>query len=225
MNREALDPRVLGPLAFAVACFAFRALPRPDEASAATPRAIELPPVAAAAAPRTETSYELDPTRSTARFLVEGDGGELLAGCSRIAGSLRLDPRRDAGELELRLDLGSLEPSTENRQGIDLHRLLGVHRGGEIVYRATLARTATTPVPGVGERVWLGTLRLGGRAVRQPIQTYLCALPGQPLRLQGHGTVDVADYGLPRRTWFGLLEESHDVTLGLDLAFRRATGR
>ncbi len=49
--------------------------------------------------------------------------------------------------------------------------------------------------------------------------------PGQPLRLQGHGTVPRETYGLPARGWLGFGTNAHDVTLGLDLVWRRHRAR
>lgn len=46
-----------------------------------------------------------------------------------------------------------------------------------------------------------------------------CSLPGHPLRLSGHGTVDAASLGLPSRSWFHIVSERHRITLGLDLAW------
>jgi hypothetical protein len=37
--------------------------------------------------------------------------------------------------------------------------------------------------------------------------------------------VSGAQLGLPSRTWFGLFQQPHDVTLGLDLAGRRVRDR
>jgi len=225
MNRHCLDLRVLGPLVVAGACFAFRLLPPPAPPPSEPPRAVDLPTPVAAPPPKGEVAYVLDAARSTVRFLVEGADGELLAACPEMSGRVRFAAGATAGELEFTLDLASLAPIGDGPATVDLHRLLGVHLGAKIHYRATLVRTASTPVPGVVERVWLGTLHLDQRTIRQPMQLWQCSLPGQPMRLQGHGSVDVADYGLPRRGWLGLFPEKHVVTLGLDLVWRRDGGR
>ncbi len=221
MNRTLLDPRVLAPLLAASVAFSFRAQPAPRPVPSPPPRAIELPSPPVAPQPKTATSFVLDTEASTVRFLVEGGDGELLTACKRFTGSLRLDPQAEASEFELRLDLGSLSPVGNALAEVDLRRLLGVHTGSEIHYRGKLVRTSTSPVPGVIERVWLGGLQLDGRLVRQPMQTWQCSLAGQPLRLQGHGTVDVTEYGLPRRSRLGVLRDDHAVTIGLDLVWRR----
>lgn len=225
MNRHSLDLRVVGPLVVAAACLATRLFPPVTKAPSPPPRASELPAPFVLPAPKGDVAYELDPAKSTVRFLVEGQDGELLAACTQFSGHVRLATQPDASELELDLDLGALETVGTAASSIDLHRLLGVHLGARIHYRAKLVRTSTTPVPGVTERVWLGTLYLDQRSMRQPMQLWQCSLPGQPMRMQGHGTVDVADYGLPRRGWFGMFQEKHTVTLGLDLAWRRQGAR
>lgn len=221
MSRACLDWRVWGPLTFAAACFAFRL--RPDEAKTdrPTPHGAALPTPVAAPSPKGETRWVLDPEKSTIRFLVEGDEGELLAACTHMDGKLRFGGKPETGDLELHIDLAGLSSVGQGPSTIDVRRLLGVHLGSEIHYHGTLIRTATSPLPGVTERVWLGTLRLDERMLRQPMQLWQCSLAGPPMRLQGHGTVDVEDYGLPHRCWFGVVQESHVVTLGLDLAWRR----
>lgn len=225
MNRSCLDPRVWTPIAIAALCFSFRLHPPAAPAAADPARPVALPAMQPAPPPKSDVDYVLDPAKSTVRFLVEGSQGELLTTCTRVEGRLRLTTKGEGSEFELELDLGSLAPSGTEPTTIDLYRLLGVHRGSEVRYRGTLLRTSTTNLPSVTERVWLGTLRIGPRIVRQPMQLWQCALSGQPMRLQGHGTVDVADYGLPRRSWLGLLQENHVVTLGLDLAWRRSSPR
>lgn len=225
MSRHCFDLRVLGPLVFAGACFATRMFPAAALPPSPPPRAVELPAPIALPAPKGDVAYVLDATKSTVRFLVEGDDGELLAACTQVSGRVRLGAQPETSELELDLDLGALDTVGGAPSTIDLHRLLGVHLGARIHYHATLVRTSTTPVPGVVERVWLGVLHLDQRTIRQPMQLWQCSLPGQPMRMQGHGTVDVADYGLPRRGWFGMFQEKHVVTLGLDLAWRRDGAR
>ena len=225
MKRAWLDPRVWGPALVAAVCFAFRMQPPPAAAVLPTPHVVELPAVHGAPPPKADTEYELDAERSSVRFLVEGNGDELLASCPNVSGRLVLRAKAETSELELHLDLGSLVPIGEPKSTIDLRRLLGVHRGSEVAYRATLLRSSTSNLPGVTERLWLGTLRLGSRLTRQPMQLWQSSLLGQPLRLQGHGSVDTADYGLPPRSWLGILKEQHVVTLGLDLAWKRRASR
>jgi hypothetical protein len=210
-----------------VACawFATRALPPPVPAPAPSAQSFELSAMHGLPPSSREQRLELAAEESSVRFLVEGTRGELLVACTAVHGSLVLGANNTGGELELHLDLGSLQPLGEPVAGLDVAHVLGVHRGSEIVYRATLAATTTSDLPGVCQRTWLGTLRLGGRALQQPMQLWQCSLPGQLLRLQGHGSVAAADYGLPLRRVFGLLAEQHVVTLGLDLAWRRPRAR
>jgi hypothetical protein len=223
--RTWLDPRLGGPLLLAALCLLWRErAPRPAPPLAGG-HSLALPVPNLPPHTRRNQTFELDAEHSTARFLVEGTAGELLVACRGLRGELRLGTDDAAASLTLHLDLGSLEPIGGQAPTIDLRRLLGVHRGSEIVYHGKLLSTSTTPVPGVQHLLWRGTLWFGSRAVQQPIGLWQCSLPGQPLRLQGHGTVATADYGLPRRTRFALFEEHHDVTLGLDLAWKRVGKR
>jgi hypothetical protein len=190
--------------------------------------AIELPEPRLIDHPPRDEAFELDPEHSSVRFLVQGGGRNVLVRCPAVAGKFELRAEAAASKLELRFDLSSLapiEPGTALPTEADLRHLLGIHRGEQLEFRATLLSTATSPVPGLVHRLWLGSLRFGGRIVRQPMGLWQTALPGQPVRLQGYGTVGAADYGLPRRSWFGLVEEHHVVTLGLDLAWKRRPPR
>ncbi|MBX3463464.1 MAG: hypothetical protein KF830_09850 [Planctomycetes bacterium] len=225
MNRHCLDPRVFGPLAAAALAFALRPLPAPAAPPGHAARSVALPELHAAPEPTGDADHVLDGERSTVRFLVTTGGRERLVACRRVAGSLRRASPGHHQELELRLDLASLQAADDSATGLDLWHLLGVHRGGEVVYRARLLRTATSNLPGVGARLWLGTLRLGDRVVQQPMELWQVALPGQPLRLQGHGSVAAHAYGLPVRSWLGLAPQTHVVTLGLDLVWRRQRRR
>jgi hypothetical protein len=166
----------------------------------------------------------LDAERCSVRFLCDTGGDETLAACRRLTGRLRVQDGGERRELDLDLDLGSLQPVGEAAPDLDLWRLLGVHRGSEVSYRASQLRRSTGTLPGVTELLWLGTLRFDGRVVQQPMVLWQVSLPGQPLRLQGHGSVAGDTYGLPSRRWLGLGTRSHVVTLGLDLAFRRERG-
>lgn len=224
MNRHLLDPRVWAPALLGIAFFAPRALPAPVAPTASRPQAIVLPSLHGAPATGTAQDLELLPERSAVHFLVQGPRGELLVACPACSGSLHLDAKGQQGSLELRLDLTSLPNATPDT-GLDVHHVLGVHRSAEVVYRGTLVATTSSDLPGVQRLTFLGLLYFGDRALQQPMQLWQCSLPGQPLRLQGHGTVLGANYGLPSRRWLGLLDERHDVTLGLDLAWRRARGR
>jgi hypothetical protein len=217
----AADPRVWLPAALALVCFAPRRLPQPEPPRPTAVAGTTLPTMRGLPLPTTEQHYELDAEASTVRFQAEGPRGTLLVACTGLAGSLRLGAGSAGGTLDLVLDLGSLQTIVEPAGGFDLAHLLGVHRGSEIRYHAELLATTTTDLPGTSQRTWLGLLRFGVRAVRQPMQLWQCSLPGQPLRLQGHGTVAGDDFGLPRRHLLGVITEHSSVTLGLDLVWRR----
>ena len=224
MNRSLLDPRVWLPLAIAGVCFGLRATPIPPPAPLDAVRAITLPELRGLPPSTRPQQLELDPERSSVRFLVAGLPQELLVACPGVKGTLDLAPN-GTGELELVLDLATLQPlhgaAGGGDRGIDVAHVLGVYRGSTIVYRARLAATTSSDLPGVSQRTFLGTLRLGSQVLAQPMQLWQCSLPGQPLRLQGHGTVAADQYGLPTRRWLALFPEDHAVTLGLDLAWRR----
>lgn len=221
--------RIWVPLALAGAMLALRegrsqlpGVPTPEV------RATELPIPQGSAQPKRRETYDLDPAKSCVRFFVEGANRDFLLSCAVMSGTLELHPDPTQSLFELRIDLGSLSPergADANETESNLQHLLGVHRGSEIVYRGTLLSAATSPLPSLHLLLWQGTLRVHDRALRQPMALWQTTLPGQPLRLQGHGTVGTDGYGLPRRSWFGLLEERHAVTLGLDLAWKRRPAR
>lgn len=224
MTRAIFDLRVWLPLAIAGVCFGLRATPTPPPAPLGEVRAITLPAMHGLPPSTKPQRLELDPERSSVRFLVSGLAQELLVACPGVKGTLDLAPN-GTGELELVLDLATLQTlhgaAGGDDRGIDVAHVLGVYRGSTIVYRARLAATTTSDLPGVSQRTFLGTLRLGSQVLTQPMQLWQCSLPGQPLRLQGHGTVAADQYGLPTRRWLALFPEDHAVTLGLDLAWRR----
>jgi hypothetical protein len=246
MRHPALDARVLLPVVLAAGWFATAALPRAVAPAGPRPSVLALPPVRGAAGPTGEQSYELDAERSVVRFLVLGSRGELWTACRGVAGSLHFAAGGRSGEIELRLDLGTLAPlppaapwdrdaepaaaapappTLADGADATLLHLLGVHRGTEIVYRASLVATTEGDLPLVTLRTFVGQLRFASRVLQQPMQLWQSSLPGQPLRLQGHGTVPTAAYGLPQRHRFGLYAEQHTVTLGLDLVWRRRRAR
>lgn len=223
MNRAVLDARVWLPLAVAGILFGFRALPTPAPLPLDEVRSFTLPTMHGQPPAKSAQHLELDAERSSVRFLVTGLHEELLVACTSVKGTMDLEPN-GSGELELELDLASLQPLHGVDRGVDVAHVLGVYRGSTIVYRAKLVSIATSDLPGVSQRTWIGTLRFGAQVLQQPMQLWQCALPGQPLRLQGHGTVAAANFGLPTRRWLALFPEEHAVTLGLDLAWRRRAG-
>lgn len=213
--------KVIGPLAVAAAMFVPRAWPTPEPPPRALAQPLLLPPMHAQPPAKAVRHFELDVEHSSVRFHVESDSGDLWVNCPQASGTLRLGTTATDGELELHLPLASLQPMPGVAAPIDLPHVLGVHRGDEIVLRVTLAATTELDLPGVTVRWWHGGLGFGSQVRRQMLQTWMCALPGQPLRLQAHGTVSAHDYGLPRRGLFSFLDARNDLTLGLDLAFRR----
>ena len=220
MNPVVLDPRVWLPALVGIVAFLPRALPPAAAAPLARPTAVALPEVHGLPPATGEQQFELLAERSTVHFLVRGPRGELRTACPAFRGTLQLDGKRHRGSIELQLDLTSL-PGNEGNSSLGLHHVLGVHRTTVITYRGTLVATTRTDLAGVQQRTFLGRLYFGDRAISQAMQLWQCSLPGQPLRLQGHGTVSGAAYGLPARRWLGWFPEEHEVTLGLDLAWRR----
>lgn len=224
--RPLFDPRVLGPFVVAAACLAVfeaRDVPAPVAVHA---RSFELPvPVVPAVAGRAEM-FEVDPERSSVRFVLGTGAGERVFVCPGMHGRLVLGANDAAAELELQLDLATLTPLAGcTGPGCSLLDLLGPHRDGLVAFRAGLLSTATSPMPGVLRRTWVGTLRCGGHAVQQTIDAWQSRLPGRPLRLQAHGPVPVELLGLPRHGGLLSFVDHHDVTLGFDLAWRRLPAR
>lgn len=228
MTRWLAESRTWLPLAVAAAVLAARELHRPAATEPAPGgHAATLPMLRTGATPTRATHYELDRDRSSVRFLLRHDGGQSLFLCPLAAGDLTVGGDDADHRLELRLDLASLTPvDPQDHDGLDaLRTLLGVHRGAEVLYRGGLVGRASTPVPGLHQLVWQGSLRFGGRTVRQAMQLWQTALPGRPLRLQGYGEVSTDTYGISRMAWLGMVPQQHEVTLGLDLAWQRVAGR
>lgn len=223
MNRHLLDARIWVPAVLGILMFLPRAWPATPPPPSPRASAVAMPALHGSPPTRTAASFELVPEHSAVHFLVRGPRGELQVPCPGVRGTLQIDPKGPGTTLELHLDLTSLP--TAAGASLDVHHVLGVHRSAEVVYRGALATTTSSDLPGVQRLLFLGRLHFGDRAVQQPMQLWQCSLPGQPLRLQGHGTVSGAAFGLPTRRWLGLLTERHEVTLGLDLAWRRSRDR
>lgn len=214
----ARDPRVWVPLLAALAMWLPRALPEPPAAAVARPRPLVLPALQAAAPTTALRHFELVAERSAVHFLAAGRRGESLVACPGVAAALDLDERAGSATLALELDLAALPAASG---GLDLYEVLGVHRAARLTYTGTLVAREHTDLPGLQRLTFRGPLAFAGRIVQQPMQLWLCTLAGQPLRLQGQGTVAGSAYGLPLRHWLGVVPAHHEVTLGLDLAFRR----
>lgn len=219
------DPRTWLPAAVAALWFAARALPPAPIPAPRPATSVALPPLHGVEPPAGTHRWRLDPADTSVRFLVQGPRGELLARCAAATGELVLTDGGRSGTLALELDLGSLRRLDARGTGLDLAHVLGVHRGGTLSFRGDLTAFTRTDLPGTSRCTWLGTLRFGGRTWRQPLQTWLVLLPGRAPRLQGHGSIAGDACGLPRRSWFGLIPEHHEVTLGLDLGWTRDRGR
>jgi len=218
------DLRIWAPALLGLACFLPRALPREPAAAPERVRSITLPQMHAPPERARERRYELDLDESSVRFLVEGNSGHLLAECRRCDGAMHFGAGVDDGDLELQLDLASLRVIDVSPGGPTVREVLGVLGDVQLELRARRVSVATSDLPGVHQDTWIGTVHLGPRQLLQPMQLWRCGLPGGRMHTQGHGTVAGVGFGLPARSWFGLFEERYTVTLGLDLAWRRARG-
>lgn len=214
-----------GPLLVAAAVFAVRESTRPAHVEVApSGQAVALPMLRTGALPRRRTTYRLDLPRSSVRFLVTDEGVEHTFDCGLAQGALVVGGADETASFDLLLDLASLRPAAVEADRADpmlVRQLLGVHSGEQVTFRGTLLARTTAPIPALQLLTWTGNLRFGGRHVRQTLQLWQTAVPGQPMRLQGHGPVPTATYGLHRHGWLGLFRKPHVVTLGLDLAWQR----
>jgi len=220
MNGTLRDPCVWLPALLGIAAFLPAALPRPAAAPGPRPTAIALPALHGLPPGSTRLRFEVDHDDSQAHFLVRGPRGELLTRCPALRGELELDGKAGTGHLELQLDLSAI-PTDDGDRGLGVHHVLGAHRTTVITYQGDLVATTRTDLPGVQLLTFVGRLVFGERVLQQPMQLWTCQLPGKPLRLQGHGTVAASSFGLPARRLLGVFAENHEVTLGLDLAWRR----
>ncbi|MFM1871171.1 MAG: hypothetical protein RL398_593 [Planctomycetota bacterium] len=229
MNGPAALAAIWGPLLLGVLAFGMRELVRPTAAAQPAPgRATALPMFRNGAAPTKATEYTLDLERSTIRFLLRTGDSECRYDCPLAQGALVLSAKDAECQLELTLDLAALraaDPGNDPAGPAVLRELLGVHRAGDIRFRGDLVSRASAPIAVLQLLTWSGPLRFGSTVVRQPLQLWQTAIPGQPIRLQGHGTVTTAAYGLRRDGWLGIFPQEHVVTLGLDLAWKRVAAR
>jgi hypothetical protein len=219
MTRHLLDPRIWLPALIGAAAFAPRALPSPEPAPPSRARAVDLPTLPPLRRDDKARTWNLAAEGSTVRFLVEHGDERLLVRCPDARGVLTRDGK-GGGSLELRFELASATPIA-GTAGIDLHRVLGVRRADSVVFRARLVSAATTDLAGVERLLFMGQLAFGNRVLAQPMQLWACALPGRPVRLQGHGPVRTQDYELPQRWALFLPASAMQVTLGLDLEWQR----
>jgi hypothetical protein len=223
----AADLRTWLPLVAACAVFAVRETMRTEAAAVPPPaRSVTLPQLQGPVAQPRKATYELDRERSSVRFLLRSNGSESLFQCPVVEGTYTTSQEDGGMHLELELDIGSLVPfgSGGTADAVQqLRDLLGVNRAETVRYHAGLVSRASTPLPGLSQLVWQGDLHFGGRTVRQAMSLWQTLLPGQPPRLQGHGTVPTDAYGIGRSAWFGLVNDHHVVTLGIDLGWQRSS--
>jgi hypothetical protein len=147
--------------------------------------------------------------------------GHRTAECRGVTGELTWGRAGAPAELQLRIDLARLVDLDAGAVRGELWRLLGVQNGDVIDYRARAVAVETYDVAGVSRITWLGSLQLGTRVRQQVMQTFLATLLPPAARMQGVGTVDGRDFGLPERYSFGVLPQASEVTVALDLAWRQ----
>lgn len=218
MNRHLRDPRTWLPAVVGALALWPRAIPPQPAGAPAEGRAVALPTLPKPRRDDKDRTWKLAAEHSTVRFLVDDGDDELLVGCPTVAGSLRRDGA-GGGELELTIDLATAT-TIAGTDALDLHRVLGVRRADVVQYRGQLVSAASTDLPGVERLLFLGQLSFGSCVRQQPMMLWYCAIPGRPPRLQGHGPVRTAEYGLPQRLHLGLFDDGLTAVLGLDLEWR-----
>lgn len=181
----------------------------------------ELPPLAGHGYPRTPQEYELIPEASCVRFVIATEHGEHWLTCQQPSAQLTLGHGHADGQLQISLPIAAMQPFGENNAPISLREVFGLHRAEHITLRMRLASTTQGDVPCVTLRNWDGLVTFGPHVNRLALPAWVCALPGQPIVLQAHGTVSATDYGSPRRGVLGLPHAPNPITFGLSLSFKR----
>lgn len=212
--------RIWLPAVAAIACFATRALPKNSAAPPVESRSVSLPQLHGMPMRARLRRFELREDDSSVRFHVTGIHQQVLVACQRMSGELLLGPKPDEGTLTLKLDLATLRSLSKDPSGISIPDVLGVFGNQEVVYHGKMVSVASSDLPGMVQTTWLGRIHFGSRVLAQPMQLWRCALPGQAIRLQGHGLAATNSLGLPYRSTLGVLDEHYTITLGLDLAWR-----
>lgn len=215
-----MDWRVWLPALVAIACFGTRALPKVAATDQEKSRSITLPQLYGMPLKKRLRRFRLDADKSSARFDVKGRRRHMVAQCPKLEGELLLGPKPEQGTLTLRLDLSSLRSLSKDNADFSIPDVLDVLGNLEVVYHGTMVSAATSDLPGVMQTTWLGRVQFGSRVLAQPMQLWRCALPGQAIRLQGHGIAMANSLGLPNRFTMSLLDEQYAITLGLDLAWK-----
>jgi hypothetical protein len=215
-----MDWRVWLPALVAIACFSTRALPKTAATNNEKTRSITLPQLYGMPLKNRLRRFRLDAEESSARFDIKGRQQHMVAQCQQLDGELLLGPKPDQGTLTLRLDLSSMRSLSKDNSDFSIPDVLGVLGNLEVVYHGKMISVATNDLPGVVQTTWLGRIQLGSRVLAQPMQLWRCALPGQAIRLQGHGIAVANSLGLPSRYTLSLLDEKYAITLGLDLAWK-----
>lgn len=203
--------------AIAVVAQQMRRAPRPPIAPPGTAR--ELPMPIHSRPPTAGGRYELDARSSSVRFEVTSRFRTISAQADEVEGEIRFDERGEPAAISLQIDLQWLSDQNGAPIDEDARRVLGVDAGEFLRFDGQAAGLRTFGVKGVEKVNWIGRLQLGSGSWRQPVDTWLCTIVPESLRLQGVGTVDTSGLSLPRRYFLGLFAESYTVTLGLDLAF------
>lgn len=221
MIRPVCDPRVLGPLLAGVLVFGWRAATREPPAAlpAAVGTPITLPLPVAWKGPANGANLALVPGGSQVRFSVDTGFRTVTASCPLATGTLGFGRNGTPTEVELRFDLQHLRAEPDDDDAGDLTLLLGVRRGDAITFRGQVQAVETFATAGIQRVTFLGTLAFGPQRRQQPMQLWLTMLAPGTVRLQGQGTVDGHDFGLPRRRLAGMLPERSRITVALDLAF------
>jgi hypothetical protein len=220
-RRCRLDPRLVftvlaGALGVALR-EATRAPAPPPPAAAAVPKSVELPLPPAWRGPGAEGELQLQPTATRAHFSVHSTLQSTEAAAPGIRGTLSYDAQGNPAVVSLAIELERLQAGS----GDDLCRLLGCKRTDVLTWTGHVVARTSFAVPGIQRLDLVGPLQFAGRVRSQPMQLWLAQLlPGRAV-LQGVGTVDGEDFGLPRRYLWGIVRDRHEITLALHLEFAR----
>ncbi|MBK8098527.1 MAG: hypothetical protein IPK26_15565 [Planctomycetes bacterium] len=219
MSRQRLDVRIVATLLAGLLAVwareATRTLPTP--APGIPPTTTELPMPPTWRGPGPEATLHLQPSASRVEFAVDSTLQHTVAAATGLSGALQWDQHGEPAALSLTIDLAQLQ---SDAGGTALWRLLGCKHTDRLGWNGRVLARTTFAVPGVARLELVGPLQFAGRVRSQPMQLWIARLPGRVI-VQGVGTVDGDDFGLPRRYLLGLLPDRHRVTLALHLEFAR----